>query len=115
MSCGLLVALAWTYVPGLPAQTEKKAEAPSASVASATTAQQEPDTAASPDSKPDANVQAGEQTRITAYTLPPDRDKKARAISKIRMRLYALNLVYGLVVLLLILRWRIAPKYRDVA
>jgi Zn-dependent protease with chaperone function len=115
LSYGLLVALAWTYVPRAQAQTGKTAEAVTASAASATTAQQKPDTATSPESKPDANVRAGEQPRITAYTLPPDRDKKARAISKIRMRLYALNLVYGLVVLLLILRWKIAPKYRDVA
>ena len=104
LSCGLLVALASTYVPGVHAPTEKKTEAETASAASAATAQQKPDTAASPSSRPDANVQAGEQPRITAYTLPPDRDRKARAISKIRMRLYALNLVYGFVVLLLILR-----------
>jgi Zn-dependent protease with chaperone function len=53
--------------------------------------------------------------RITAYALPPDRDKKARALSKVRLRLYIVNLVYGLVVLLLLLRWRLAPKYRDAA
>lgn len=53
--------------------------------------------------------------RITAYTLPPERDKKARAISKVRLRMLIVNLIYGLVVLLVILRWKLAPKFRDVA
>ncbi len=53
--------------------------------------------------------------RITGYTLPPERDKEARALSKVRLRLHIVNLVYGLAVLLLVLRWRLAPKYRDVA
>ena len=54
-------------------------------------------------------------TRVTAYTLPPERDKKARALSKVHLRLYIVNLVYGLGVLLLVLRWRLAPKYRGAA
>jgi STE24 endopeptidase len=54
-------------------------------------------------------------TGITAYTLPPDRDKKARAISKVRLRMLIVNLIYGIVVLLVILRWKLAPKFRDVA
>jgi Zn-dependent protease with chaperone function len=47
--------------------------------------------------------------------LPPERDKKARALSKVRLRLALVNLVYGLVVLLLVLRWKLAPKFRDLA
>ncbi len=39
---------------------------------------------------------------ITAYTLPPDRDKKARAISRVRLRMEIFGLVYGLVMLLLV-------------
>ena len=60
-------------------------------------------------------AQPAAPTRITAYTLSPDRDKKARALSKVRLRLHIVYLVYGLGVLLLVLRWRLAPKYRDVA
>lgn len=52
---------------------------------------------------------------ITAYTLPPDRDRKARAISKVRLRMEVVGLIYGLVVLLLVLRWKLAPKFRDIA
>ena len=55
------------------------------------------------------------QPLITAYTLPPDRDEKARAISKVRIRLLILNLVYGLAVLFIVLRAKLAPKFRDVA
>ena len=49
--------------------------------------------------------------RITAYTLPPDRDQKARALRKVRLRLLIVNLVYGIVVLLLVLWWKWAPKF----
>ena len=55
------------------------------------------------------------QPRITHYTLPPDRDQKARAISKVRLRLVVVDLIYGLLVLFFILRAKLAAKYRDVA
>ena len=51
--------------------------------------------------------------KITAYTLPPDRDQKARELSRIYFRLTIIGFLYGLFVLWLILRWRLAPKYRD--
>jgi Zn-dependent protease with chaperone function len=66
-------------------------------------------------STPEVATPAASQPRIMAYTLPPDRDKKARAISKVRLRMVILNLVYGLAVLLVVLWWKIAAKYRDVA
>jgi STE24 endopeptidase len=53
--------------------------------------------------------------RVTGYTLPPERDRKARAISKVRLRLRIVDLVCGLVILLLVLRWKMAAKYRDIA
>ena len=59
--------------------------------------------------------QSGAEARISRFTLPPERDKKARALSKVRLRLALVNLVYGLVVLLLVLRWKLAPKFRDLA
>jgi Zn-dependent protease with chaperone function len=60
-------------------------------------------------------VQSGAEARISRFTLPPERDKKARALSKVRLRLALVNLVYGLVVLLLVLWWKLAPKFRDLA
>jgi STE24 endopeptidase len=56
-----------------------------------------------------------EQQRITHYTLSPEREAKARAIAKVRLRMIVIDLIYGLIVLLLVLRWRLAAKYRDMA
>ncbi len=53
--------------------------------------------------------------RITEYTLPPERDKKARALSAVHLRMLVVNLIYGLVVLLVVLRLKLAPKFRDIA
>jgi len=51
--------------------------------------------------------------RITAYTLPPELYKKAHDRSRINFRLMLIGFVYGLVVFWIILRWKIAAKYRD--
>jgi len=76
-----------------------------------------PSQAAAPSEMSATNTVA-EQTatpRITAYTLSPDRDKKARALSKVRLRSTLVDLVYGFIILLLVLWWKLAPKYRDLA
>jgi STE24 endopeptidase len=53
------------------------------------------------------------QKQITAYTLPPDLYQKAHDRSRIHFRLALIGFVYGLAVLWLILRWKLAAKYRD--
>ncbi|MBZ5572259.1 MAG: M48 family metallopeptidase [Acidobacteriia bacterium] len=53
------------------------------------------------------------QKRITAYTLPADVYQKAHDRSRIHFRLALIGFVYGLAVLWAILRWKLAPKYRD--
>jgi Zn-dependent protease with chaperone function len=50
---------------------------------------------------------------VEAYTLPPEKYKKAVAYSRARYRLYFVDSLYGFIVLLLILAWRLGPKYRD--
>ena len=50
---------------------------------------------------------------ITAYTLPPDLYTKAHRLNRIRFRLALLGFIYGIAVLWLILRWKLAPKYRN--
>jgi STE24 endopeptidase len=50
---------------------------------------------------------------VTHYTLPPDREAKARALAKVRLQMWLVELLYGLALLLLILRWGIAANYRD--
>lgn len=60
---------------------------------------------------PTANSESNK--RITAYSLPPDLHEKAHRRNRIHFRLALIGTAYGLVVLWLILRWRLAPKYRD--
>lgn len=50
---------------------------------------------------------------ITAYTLPPELYQKAHERNRIHFRLALIGFVYGLAVLWLILRWKMAAKYRD--
>jgi STE24 endopeptidase len=50
---------------------------------------------------------------VEGYTLSPEKYEKAVAYSRARYRLYFVDFVYGVVVLLLVLGWRLGPKYRD--
>src|SRR5208337_4862500 len=67
---------------------------------------------AAPASAPSVAAQETPQ-KITAYTLAPDRYQKARELSRIYFRFAIIVFLYGLIVFWLILRWRLAPKYRD--
>ena len=68
----------------------------------------------SPSPRPSqATSQSSTTATVTAYTLPPDLDRKARNLSKIRFRLDLLGTIYGLVILWIVLRFKLAPKYRD--
>jgi STE24 endopeptidase len=78
----------------------------------ASTAQQRPgSSSASVIATPAAPPQSG--TKITAYTLPPDLHQKAHRRNRIHFRLDLIGIVYGIVVLWLILRWKLAPRYRN--
>src|SRR5207248_57248 len=61
---------------------------------------------------PPEKVQPSATRKITAYTLSPDLYKKAHNLNRIRFRLALIGFVYGIAVLWLILRWKLAPKYR---
>ena len=50
---------------------------------------------------------------VKAYTLPPQIYEKAVKYSRAQYILYFADFAWGVIVLLLILRWRLAPKYRD--
>jgi Zn-dependent protease with chaperone function len=50
---------------------------------------------------------------VTAYILPPQLYQKAHNLGRIHFRFQLISFVYGLFVLWLILRWKLAPKYRD--
>jgi Zn-dependent protease with chaperone function len=69
-----------------------------------------------PSSAPGTTTSTTQQqsgAKITAYTLPPDLHTKAHHLNRIRFRLALLGFVYGIVVLWLILRWKLASKYRN--
>jgi len=62
---------------------------------------------------PSAQTQSGAEQRITKYTLTPERDQKARALAQVRLRTRLVEMVYGFVVLLVVLWWKLGAKYRE--
>ena len=62
---------------------------------------------------PSTTTQPATQPKVTAYTLSPELYRKAHNLGQIHFRFQLISFTYGLVVLWLILRWRLAPKYRD--
>jgi Zn-dependent protease with chaperone function len=54
-----------------------------------------------------------EKKEIKGYTLPPEKYRQAVAYARAWYKLYFLRVAYGLLVLLLVLRGRIAPRFRD--
>jgi STE24 endopeptidase len=94
----LVGVLTVCVLPGLLGQEQLPAPLPSQLPSSATATDAAPTTF---------------EKRIVAYTLPPDLYKKAHDRSRIRFHLALIGFVYGLAVLWLILRWKIAAKYRD--
>jgi len=63
-------------------------------------------TSAAPDSAQDV---------ILEYTPPPAQFAQAKAYSHAHYTHFFINALYGLLVLLFVLRWRIAPKFRNLA
>jgi hypothetical protein len=59
------------------------------------------------------SVRPPSQGNVRAYALPPDLYKKAKDLSRIHFRLHLIGFFYGLVVLWIILRSKLAAKYRD--
>lgn len=92
------VALLAAVVPCVRAQQGSVASAAQQSAPSAST--------------PAPSQAAGQSAKVTAYTLPPDLYQKARDRSRIQFHLALLGFVYGVLVLLVILRWRVSSAYR---
>ncbi|MGH9727669.1 MAG: M48 family metallopeptidase [Candidatus Acidiferrales bacterium] len=66
----------------------------------------------SPASAPSTQTEKN-QSEVKAYTLPPDLYEKAVKYSRAQYILYFADFVWGVIVLLLVLAWELAPKYRD--
>jgi STE24 endopeptidase len=56
-----------------------------------------------------------EKQEVKTYTLPPEKYEKAVAYSKAGYRLHFIAVAYTLLILLIILKLRIAPRFRDMA
>jgi len=55
------------------------------------------------------------ELKVTEYSLPPDKLAKAEALYKTRTVLYLVEMVFGIVVLCVLLKLRVAPVLRDLA
>jgi STE24 endopeptidase len=53
------------------------------------------------------------ETKVTAYTLPPDLYRKARDLGRFHARFAWIDFFYGIFVLWVILYWRFGPQFRD--
>jgi STE24 endopeptidase len=71
-------------------------------------------TAAAP-SAPSTVAPDSVQAPILEYSPPPAQYARAKAYSHSHYTHYFVNALYGFLVLLFVLRWRIAPKFRDLA
>jgi STE24 endopeptidase len=59
--------------------------------------------------------QQPQQIKVTEYSLPPDKMAKAEALYKTRTVLYLFGMVFGIVVLWVLLKLRVAPAFRNLA
>ena len=100
----LVLAFAFLVCPALAAQTTPASAASSGP-------QQPAGSTAAP--APGTTTQPATQPKVTAYTLSPELYRKAHNLGRIQFWFQLISFVYGLIVLLLVLRWRLAPKYRD--
>jgi len=60
-------------------------------------------------------AQPSQEYKVTDYRLPPDKLAKAEALYKTRTVLYLFSLFFGILVLWVLLKLRVAPAFRDLA
>jgi Zn-dependent protease with chaperone function len=58
---------------------------------------------------------APHELKVTEYSLPPDKLAKAKALYETQTVLYLIDLVFGIVVLWVLLKLRVAPAFRNLA
>jgi Zn-dependent protease with chaperone function len=75
---------------------------------------QAPASSASASATP-TGIQSAPATQTTQYTLPPDKLARSKALYDLRGKLRIIDTVYGLLILLGLLYFGIAAKYRDIA
>ena len=68
---------------------------------------------AQPPAPPDSS--GSQPTVITEYSPPPAQYARAKAYSAAQHRHFFINAIYGFLILLVVLRWRVAPAFRNLA
>lgn len=63
--------------------------------------------------QPAQQIQVSTEPTVTQYSLPPDKLAKAWALYRTRNVLIAVETIYGIAVLLALLAWRVAPRFRN--
>ncbi len=86
--------------------------APPASHAQQPAAQEPPSPAQPAPASPQAPSPTGQ---VQGYTLSPAQEAQAIAYARARHELYFLDVAYGLLLLVLLLQLRVAPRFRDLA
>lgn len=81
----------------------------------ATPATVAPQSTAGPTATTSSTTETPPETIILEYSPPPEQYARAKAYSQAHYRHFFLNALYGFIVLLLVLRGRIAPAYRNLA
>lgn len=99
----LLFSLCLTFLP-----QQALAQAPKGSPAKPSPATSAPDASS-------AQAATTPTTQTTQYTLPPDKLAKSRALYDLRGKLLIVDTLYGLLVLLGVLYFGVAAKYRNLA
>jgi STE24 endopeptidase len=56
-----------------------------------------------------------QELKVTEYSLPPDKMAKAETLYQTRTVLYLFSMLFGIVVLCVLLKLRVAPAFRDLA
>lgn len=103
---------AWLIlIAALPAGAAAFRPAQASDVAKVQNASSLPQTAAA--NPPQAKPSEKPARPITAYTLPPAKERKAVAYARAGDWLYFGGFIYGLGILLLVLAWRLPARYRD--
>lgn len=75
-------------------------------------------TTKAPETQTPSQLRAREQPQelaVTEYRLPPDKLAKAEALYKTRTELYLFGMIFGIVILWVLLKLRVAPAFRDLA
>ena len=104
LNCVLICLFASTLTAILGGQTNPANSPPPASTTSGSS---------SGAAESDAPVPA--PTTIVEYAPPPAQFARAKAYSHAHYRHFFINTLYGLLLLLVVLRWRLAPAFRDLA